>query len=142
MSSSLFLTFKKIQNPYDLLKKCKFLYVSVSYIYRPGTYKDSHQVNFDKFWLLSWKGACSCMFLALLLQTRNIQEHAHFDEKVWVLVCSCHTHVGCRNIQGLTPFHQKIGEKVWVLVCSWPIVTQFLKFLNSSRPQIVAALEL
>ena len=125
----------------DIFKKCEFLYVSdlkrakiwkyfekvwvpvhyCSYIYQQGTYKISHQVIFDKFWLLLWKGASSCMFLALLLLTWNIQEHTLFGEKVWVLVCSCQTHIDCRNIQELTPFHKKFSEKVWVPVHSWPI---------------------
>ena len=132
---SLFLNFE------DIFKKCEFLYVSdlkrakiwkyfekvwvpvhyCSYIYQQGTYKISHQVIFDKFWLLLWKGASSCMFLALLLLTWNIQEHTLFGEKVWVLVCSCQTHIDCRNIQELTPFHKKFSEKVWVPVRSWPI---------------------
>ena len=132
---SLFLNFE------DIFKKCEFLYVSdlkrakiwkyfekvwvpvhyCSYIYQQGTYKISHQVIFDKFWLLLWKGASSCMFLALLLLTWNIQEHTLFGEKVWVLVCSCQTHIDCRNIQELTPFHKKFSEKVWVPVHSWPI---------------------
>ena len=133
---SLFLNFE------DIFKKCEFLYVSdlkrakiwkyfekvwvpvhyCSYIYQQGTYKISHQVIFDKFWLLLWKGASSCMFLALLLLTWNIQEHTLFGEKVWVLVCSCQTHIDCRNIQELTPFHKKFSEKVWVPVHSWPII--------------------
>ena len=138
----IFLIFSLFLNFEDILKKCEFLYVSdlkrakiwkylekvwvpvhyCSYIYQQGTYKISHQVIFDKFWLLLWKGASSCMFLALLLLTWNIQEHTLFGEKVWVLVCSCQTHIGCRNIQGLTPFHKKFSEKVWVPVRSWPIV--------------------
>ena len=140
---SLFLNFE------DIFKKCEFLYVSdlkrakiwkyfekvwvpvhyCSYIYQQGTYKISHQVIFDKFWLLLWKGASSCMFLALLLLTWNIQEHTLFGEKVWVLVCSCQTHIDCRNIQELTPFHNKFCEKVWVPVRSWPIIVRTGKYI-------------
>ena len=110
-------------------------------IYQSETYKDKHQVNLDNFWLLLWKGTSSCMILALLLKTWNIQEHTLFGEKVWVLVCSCQTHIRCRNIQGLTPFHGKFFEKVWVPVHTRSIpltwITLFCYFIENSDNEVL-----
>ena len=109
-----------IQELTPFWKKCESLYIPDPYIYRPGTYRDSHlfkicwkSVRSEKVWVL----VCSCNSCHLV---RNIQEPTPFQDslktelpvQVWVLVCSMSVYIKTRNIQDLTPF-QKTMKIFW-----------------------------